>query len=232
MATIGMLLRRPSALPREMALRQRHRDAESFHRVSILLATLVAVGLLAPAFAIVAKLEPTSAFDLEPWRIPILVLSDSWWGLLPLAAGVWIGLRLVLTGYRWIGRLGAGAAFERQRALRLGHYLSGLAVMEAVLLALAYDGALIASLIPEHYPHAAALCPALNLFAAAAAIIGMAILWTTSLIFAIKIGRWKVLRSILLILAPAAALFVLVWAVVAASWGAGYLAIAIRSILG
>lgn len=213
-----------------MTAPQKRRDAQKFHRISVLLATLIA----AAAVAIATGINPPDGLpeitQAHFWLTPLFVLMDSWWGLIPLALGLWIGIRLLLAGYRWIGTLAICSDFEKRRAGHLALYMSAFAPLEALLAGLI----LIAGQIigpPTFHIHPIQFILILSLAFAAwlSAGLGTVLLFSAPLQFVRHVGRQKILRGILLILYPPFAATLLGLSLAATSWLAGYLAMAIRS---
>ncbi len=163
-----------------------------------------------------------------PWLVAADALIDSWWGLIPLLIGSYAAMRICLTLYRWMFRLGGGALGARhqtRRLERLAFYAAALSAMEMVLIALVW-GLGTADQGKGFIP----LRTALTMMSVPAALLALIVaLWSMAGLVLFT-GKLKFLRIFLTLVAFPVMAFV-AWnlVVLASHWVAGFVAVAVRS---
>lgn len=232
-ATLWMLIRHPGILDSEMRARQRRRDAEGFHRISVLLAAPIGAGLIAASYIF---REVPFVYDLPDsvqkaaWLDPVFELANSWWALVPLVFAMWIALELGLAVFRWIGRIGLAGEIERLRAERFGMYMSGFALPVTLLAGLALLGLWAMSNLWLVNLWIYPAKPYLKLAGTISAWCVVPMVVVLPLLFVFQVGRRRLLCGTLVLMHSALFLPLLVCgAVFVCQWLAGYAAIVIRS---
>jgi hypothetical protein len=219
-----MVLVRPGALVAEMGSRVGRRDAEGFHRLAMLLGT----GGLGGVVALAWGFYPSVPIIASDWAAgPVVVLSDSLWGLVPLFISVYVSLRISMGLYRGFLLEGSRRGFERRRMARVALYASGAGVIWVWVLGL-LGGALWilqGDIVWVDYGRwwIKAGCVVLGIGCA------LSYLWT-SVGLALRRGQWRAWRVVSLVAVfPAVAMLVFLFVGTFVFWIAGYAAIAIWS---
>jgi hypothetical protein len=227
--TVLAVIRRPGILAREACGPVCRRDAVGFHRVSVIVATVMGSGAIAGAFRFRVQEMPS----IEPgsyWITPVAALMDSCWGLVPLGLGVFLGVVLGLGYFRALLRWGTGRGVMRGRTGRAALYASALAVVEAVFLGLAYVA--VAS------PQSEAMRMAgwmdywrawLQAGAGVLAAAGLVIYGVVAMVALAKARRLTVVRAGAALAGLPLTLAVFVVLLAGLFWGFGYVAMAVYS---
>ena len=145
--TIWMVLRHPAKLATEAHLNLPRRDAVMFHRVSVLLGTVIGAGLLMAAFAMrgdqvtydLSAPAPAHAGSLPIHArldMPLFALTDNFWVALPLVTSLWLWLVFSTATYRRLMDRGAGSRAQKNCVRQLLLYASGLVPVEMLFLGL------------------------------------------------------------------------------------------------
>jgi hypothetical protein len=235
--TISFVLLRPGEMARESWIGES--DARGFHRLSLLVVTVLTTALLLGTFFLrgdlwrhdlAAHIPAADEFSGPISDFPMHALTDGPWIVVPLAISVWLGLAVALWIYRGFLRVLSGNRRHRRRVRSIGFYASAILPGTLTLLGLLAMGGMV--LYEDHpwLPESPATVWAVSLivlgFLAAASfyVPTLWLVWTT--------GRWRILRTILMlpIFAYAAGLAGLGVAT-AVFWTTGYLAIALWSMI-
>lgn len=219
--TLWMVLRRPGELAREVEGRLGRRDAARFELISRILATVVGAGLAGLAIA-GDHPNPWPLDDRVFWLTPLIALADSWWGLLPLAVGVYLALWMNLGIYRWVFCL-RERGIMRRRMGRMVTYAAALLPLEAFL-----TGSMFLTVQLRATDHGTDEIVG-PVIAGLGLVAGVVFLWPTLAIIA-NGGQAKGLRGALMVAAyPVIAVAVFVGTLLPVVWAGGYTALAIRS---
>jgi hypothetical protein len=237
LATMWMTLWRPGELARELEWRVNRREAKKFHRVALGIGTIISTAMLMGAFALRGNhWKETLSLEM-PWNydtgriafnFPALVLTDSYWCVLPLLLASYLGLAMSMWVYR--GLVGwTGSRRHRMHVRRLAMYASSQAVLQALVLgSLSVAGMILYEELNWNEYVIMALWPAVWVLLA----LSITAFYIPALFFIWKTGPRKWVRALclLVLFPPAAPLAAMIsWWVV--FWTTGYVVLGVRSML-
>jgi hypothetical protein len=138
-----MALARPRDLVHEAEWRINRVEARKFHWAALAVGSLIGTALLMAAFSLRGS-EWINQLELEmPWgpdeggtknSFPANILTDSYWGALPLIVSVFLCLAVSMWLYRGFLVLLAGTRRHRIQVWLMGLYMSSHAVVQSILL--------------------------------------------------------------------------------------------------
>jgi hypothetical protein len=234
--TVKVVMFRPGVLAREAPLGER--EARQFHRVSLVVAAVVATALLLGTFflrglqwendlaAHIPTAEDRRNVPIEDF--PMYALTDSVWIVVPLGICVYLGLGAAMWLYRVFLRVGSGDRRHARRVRRVGLYASGLLPVTLALLGLLAMGGMV--IYEEHswLTDELEMAWQAGLFVLGAAAAAFFYVPTLRLVW--LTGRWKGFRIVLMLpIFPYAAGLAGLGITVVVFWGIGYVAIAFWS---
>ncbi len=220
-ATVWMVVRKPGVLPREMGARQKRRDAESFHRVSVFLAA----GILTLCVGLVVRsawVPDIRGDQWGGWLMPMAMPMDQWWGMVPLFIGLWVGMRAGMGIFRGVVRMGVRGAIERRRAQRIALYASAILLVEAAAWGMGMLTGSAAAWAGDFGDKWSSeiICAGWGFV-----VLGFGIYVVRAIALVMGIGQKKFWRGVMMVsVVPAAGLALMAVSVGVAMWLAGYAA--------
>jgi len=224
--TVWLVLFRPGRMAQELRVPARVKDARSFYWVSVMVAT----GLGTALGEVAILLQPQGSYFLGT----IFVCMDRWYEIAPLAITVYGAVRACLWIFRRIVTLGGGSGgtrFARRRIEALSMYGAALAMMESGLVALLILSLRLMQMRDGDLPQAL-IAAAKYLALVVVAALGIVYL-SASLGLVLRAGRMRAGRAFLtLFIFPPAALITIVVFFMWVHWIAGFIVLAIQSMMG